>query len=167
MNGSLLATVTTGTAGSTVFQANPGDSLVVTGFKPGYIFYKTDTILVPDTTVYTDTMLCYGTFITSLCRVSLYVEAPDKTPVEGAVVYAKARGSRLRNTCDGTVLAHYGRVSNPSDATGYVYMDLIKTSCISGANAGKYDFQIQYPSGEITEIPNVTVPDSSTYQLTW
>jgi len=167
MAGAVEGNLFTESGGQALFTLTTGDTFTVWGYKGGYVFDR-DTIVVA--AGMTDTANAYNAIIgtpssADLCRVYAWAYDPQGNPIADATLTATLQGNSVRDTCNNTVIVKYENTSNPSDATGYLYVDLTKSKCFNKEN--KYLFQLTYPSGETINVGKQSVPDSSTYMLTW
>ena len=167
MAGVVEGNLFTESGGQALFTLTTGDTFTVWGYKGGYVF-DIDTIVVA--AGMTDTANAYNAIIgtpssADLCRVYAWAYDPQGNPIEGGLITATLQGNRVQDTCNNTVLVNYTQTGSPSDATGYLYLDLTKSKCLDGQQ--KYQFYITYPSGETINVGKQSVPDSSTYMLTW
>ena len=161
----------TNTSGQANFFANVNDTLVASVTIPGYVIPKSDTLPIIAGGV-SDSIKGYD-MITAppgsadLCRVYLNVVDGSGNYLEGVKMTASIQNTSggVIDTCAGTPIGQYTMGSTLSDASGYLYIDLIKSKCLN--NQQKYKFIITYPSGQSFGKGPFTVPDSSTWKLTW
>ena len=157
----------TNSAGYATFNLD-ADSFRVLVAKEGY-YFSMDTIVV--TGNQTSSILGRNYVVASpvaadLCRVYAWTRDPNSGGiVSGAVLYAIPEGNNIKDTCNNTVIVKRAAISSPSDAdSGFVYLDLIKSKCLSSQN--KYRFEIRWGNETIFKPKSLTVPDSATWLLT-
>lgn len=165
--GQMYAAATTGSAGYIDVYTTAPDSYYVQAGKMGYTW--TRKLIVVDSNE-TDSIFGANVVVgvpdsTNMCRVYGYVYALAGVPREGAKIVASLSLTNAVDSCAGVGLDAYEQQAT-TDATGYWYIDLVKTKCIDPAST--YTFKGYYPAGRQISIKSkVTVPDSSSYKLVW
>jgi rRNA maturation endonuclease Nob1 len=152
--------VKVGSNGWITFNVDSADTYIVTAKEPGYIF-ETDTVTI-DTLVFQDSIFGYNTATTSICRVYLYAADIGATADDAVTLTLQLSGRAVSDTCNGTVITDYEKLSAYADASGYVFVDLVRSSCLS--RDVKFRGTVTSSKGT-TKIPAFTVPDQSTYDL--
>jgi hypothetical protein len=107
----------------------------------------------------------------NLCRLYDNIRDMEGNAVEGArVVVTLSSGTNVRDSCSNVSLSGY-RVETISNSSGYWYLDLVETHCLESTygstEAILYKVVVTFPSGTEMVNKDVTVPDASSYRMTW
>ena len=161
---SLLAAVHSNVSGLAVVNLDAGDYLVIPR-APGYIFDGADTISV--TGVATDTVVGDqfdpgAPTIAGLCRVWGYLFDVSGQPEPEVTVTASLPSGTTTHANQIIVPAV---VASVSDTSGYFFLDLLPSDSL-GQIGTLYEFTI-FRSDGIVLRQRVTVPDSTSWLLTW
>jgi len=160
---SLLALITTGSAGAATVNLDADDYLV-SATAPGYHFGAFDTISVSG--ALTDSVLGYqfdpgSPESPSLCRVYGYLFTTEGEAEVGARITAYLPGGVSRYS--GLIISPFPTTTTTND-NGFFYLDLIPSSSLTGTPL--YEFTISRTDGTILR-KRLSVPDSSNWQITW
>ncbi|MCK4373661.1 MAG: hypothetical protein KAW61_10955, partial [candidate division Zixibacteria bacterium] len=141
------------------------DSFVVVATASGYVFGSYDTVVVSGAGV--DTIFCDqfdpgAPFFPTLCRVYGHLFSADGQPEEDAAISAWLPSGVARF---GVVVISPSPVKTTSDSTGYFYLDLVPSDSLIPSDT-EYEFSISRRDGTILR-QRLTVPDSTSWRLTW
>lgn len=141
------------------------DSFLVIASAPGFIFGAYDTLVVMGSG--TDTVRGYRLDAgeptsPSLCRVYGYVYSVTGIPSEEATVTAYLPRGVTRQ---GQLIVSPFPTSTTTDSSGYFYLDLIPSDSLTGDDT-RYEITIDRPDGTILR-KRLTIPDATSWQLTW
>ena len=100
----------------------------------------------------------------STVRVYAYAYDPQSNPQSGAKLVAKLMGRFVQDTCNQKLLIDYEVESEASGSDGYVYLDLVKSKCLSGYN--KYKIGLMYNRHTDYFFMDTIPGDSATYRIT-
>jgi len=166
-SGVLQGTEKTNSSGYAVFNLN-ADEWDITATSAGYQWGTG----VEDTVsgAQKDSILGYNLYVDApsglqTCIVYGYVYNILGQVVEDAQVTVSLKGEDLQDTCSNLILTGY-QADTTTNSDGYFAFELIRSSCIKPTGT-KYLFRSTYPTGRTIISRQVTVPDSSTYCLTW
>ncbi len=168
-----FGTAITNAAGYVTAHVETGATYYVTTRNPvGYSWEITDTIAI-DTGIVAQTDSAFGAYTLSLftpsdsflCRVYGYLHNIGGAVVQDARVVMSLGQLNVQDTCNGVLLANYN-VSTTTDATGYWYLDIVRSKCLKATDQ-KYKLSITYPGSSQTSGRVITVPDSASYQVKW
>jgi hypothetical protein len=95
----------------------------------------------------------------SLCRCYTYAYDGSGNGKEGAQLIARLVGRNVQDTCNDVTIVDYEVEGAASDTTGYVYIDLKKSKCLSGYN--KWKIGVVY-GGSTDYIFMDTIPGDQT-----
>jgi hypothetical protein len=160
----LLATGTSDHDGTVAFNLDAA-AYVVIAAAPGYQFEPFDTIVVsgPGTdTVFGAQFHVADPASPALCRVYGFICDVSGQPEEGALVRAGLPSGVARS---GFRLVSPRDVVALSDVEGYFYLDLIPSDSLTPSGS-TYEISIARSDGTVFRR-RVTVPDSTTWRLTW
>ena len=162
LGGVLDAVQTTNSGGYADFTL-PSDSMVIYGYRSGYLWY-TDTIVVS----VQDTVILYGKNIfstASLCVVYGWLKNAQNNPVYGAVVTGNRTTSRYAVDSYNPVIIPNTSVYAITDTLGYFELLLRTTGSYSDTTKGFYNISSTYGGSEIFSVEKLYIPDIGTLSL--
>jgi hypothetical protein len=126
--------------------------------KIGY-YWSNSTLVVSGNA--TDTAYGYDTETENVCRIYGYVKDVSGNGIEYATVTATMPG-RVYDSCAAT-LVFDNSVQTTTTTDGYFELDLIRSSCLNDKA-----YKISWSKRDVGEYSKqFTVPDSTTYLITW
>ena len=160
----LIAVGSTDMQGEASFNL-AADSFVVIVSSPGFIFDNFDTLVVSGSGI--DTVFGYqfnpGTPADpTLCRVYGYIFDIEGNPESDAKIAGSLPAGARRL---GTTIVSPFKVETQTDVDGYFYLDLIPSANLTPPES-KYEITITLDDGTVLR-ERITVPDLSSWQLTW
>ena len=161
---STLGLLTTGPGGDATFALDAA-TYKVRMYKPGWQFTVPETLIVAgDTTAtYWATIFNPGNPASAdLCRVYGWVKDLNSVAVNGAKIEVKNKTVPLRF---GSVVISPFYKTTTTNSSGYWYLDLYPSADLTPATS-TYDFLIYISAGTILRMSH-TVPDSTSWELTW
>lgn len=163
---SLIAVASTDNDGRADFNLDAG-SYLLSATAPGYTFAPFDTLVVDGPTV--DTIRGWRfdpgePLFEAFCRVWGYLFDAAGEPDEGVTVSAWLPGG-ITTYSNGIIVPN--PVATVTDSDGYFYLDLLPSDSLGAPEEShRYEFTISRPDGTILRR-RLTVPDSSTWRLSW
>ncbi|MFH1688574.1 MAG: carboxypeptidase-like regulatory domain-containing protein [bacterium] len=160
----LLASVYTDVSGRAVVNLDAGDYVVIAR-APGYAFEGADTLVIAAAAV--DTALGYQfdpgvPSIAGQCRVWGYLFDASGRPEDEVTVTASLPSG---TTTHGNQIIVPTVLTTNSDTAGYFYLDLLPSDSL-GEVGTLYEFTIYRSNGMVLR-QRLTVPDSTSWRLTW
>jgi hypothetical protein len=160
----LMALGITGSDGIVLFNLD-SSLYIASAFAPGYIFAAYDSLIVVGATNDSINGQCFDPGNPSspdLCRVYGFLYGIDGLPIEGVTVMAQLTEGVVRH--GSLIISPYKRTA-VSDSLGYFFIDMIPSASLN-PSATTYLISATYPSGTILK-KTLTVPDTSSWSLTW
>jgi hypothetical protein len=151
--------------GYIAFNASLSDTFIISGDIPGRTF-PVDTVIM-NTWIKYDTSKGYNLFAENKCRVYAYgrdIGFGIDERFEITLIMKPGSGRGVKDTCStpAVIMTGLSLTSSPADANGYAYVDAISNTCFD--KSVKYKAIIESADRKI-EIDNITVPETSTYNL--
>lgn len=160
----VIAHAYTNSEGLASFNLNSA-AYVVVASSPGYLFDTFDTIQVAGTqtdTVFATQFAPGAPSSASLCRVYGHLHDLQGEPEEDASVMASLPSGVALS---GDLIISPAAVSTQTDSTGYFFIDLIPSDSLI-VDDTQYELSITRRDGTVL-IRRMSVPDSSSWRLTW
>ncbi len=163
---SLIAVASTNNDGRADFNLDAG-SYLLSATGPGYVFAPFDTVVVSRATVDTVRGAQFdpgAPILDAFCRVWGYLFDASGRPDEGVTVSAWLPDG-ITTYSNGIIVPN--PVSTTTDSSGHFQLDLLPSDSLGvPGETYRYEFTISRSDGTILRR-RLTVPDSTTWRLTW